>query len=144
MFSARPETDTACTLRSCPSLTGPVPQCGQYWILSGGKAYTCSLISPGPLPSLPFCLSVTQRLPDLLQREESRLNISAIGGSFARIQSSIIVHLARIMLGEQQPFRHGTDLWANGSHFGQVSYENASESQEDQGDGHKNGRIVAS
>ncbi|KAH7301482.1 hypothetical protein KP509_23G029100 [Ceratopteris richardii] len=48
--------------------------------------------SPGPLSSLPFCLSVTQRLPDLLQREESRLNISAIGGSFARIQSSIIVH----------------------------------------------------
>ena len=106
MFSARPETDTACTLR--------------------------------------FCLSVTQRLPDLLQREESRLNISAIGGSFARIQSSIIVHLARIMLGEQQPFRHGTDLWANGSHFGQVSYKNASESQEDPGDGHKTGRIVAS
>ncbi|KAH7295935.1 hypothetical protein KP509_26G000200, partial [Ceratopteris richardii] len=33
-----------------------------------------------------------KRLPDLLQREESRLNISPIGGSFARIQSSIIVH----------------------------------------------------
>lgn len=48
--------------------------------------------------------------------------------SFARIQSSIIVHLAQIVLGEQQPLRHGTDLWANRSRFGQVSYENAFES----------------
>jgi hypothetical protein len=97
MFGARPETDTACTLRSCPLLTGPVPQCGQYWILSGGKAYTCSLmkVRRGLFPPFFFvCLLVIQRLPDLLQREESRLNISAIGGSFARIQSSIIVHLA--------------------------------------------------
>ena len=39
--------------------------------------------SSGPLSSLLFCLLMIQRLPDLLQREESRLIISAIGGSFA-------------------------------------------------------------
>ena len=125
--------------RACPSVWSVLHTVGQQSL----HLFTHEG-SPGPLFSLPFCLSVTRGLPDLLQREESRLNISAIGGSFARIQSSIIVHLAWIMLGEQQPFRHGTDLWANGSHFGQVSYENASESQEDQGDGHKNRRIVAS
>jgi hypothetical protein len=85
----------------------------------------------GPQKPSPSCLLVTQRLPDLLQRGESRLNISAIGGTFARIQSSIIAHPARIVLGEQQPFRHRTDLWANRSHFGQVSYKNTSESQRD-------------
>jgi hypothetical protein len=51
--------------------------------------------SPGLLSSPLFCLLLTQRLPDLLQRKESRLNISAIGGNFARIQFSIVVHLTR-------------------------------------------------
>lgn len=51
--------------------------------------------SPRPLSSSLFCSLPTRRLPDLLQREESRLNISAIGGNFARIQFSIIVHLEK-------------------------------------------------
>ena len=89
--------------------------------------------SPEPLSSSLFCLLPTQRLPDLLQRKESRLNISAIGGNFARIQFSIIVHPTRkkyifFVLGEQQPLRHRSDLWANRSHFGQVSYKNTSKS----------------
>ena len=36
-----------------------------------------------------------------------------------------------IVLGEQQPLRHSTYLWANGSHFGQVSYKRTPESQKD-------------
>jgi len=56
--------------------------------------------SPRPLSSSLFCSPLTRGLPDLLQREESRLNISAIGGNFARIQFSIIVHLEKnIFLG---------------------------------------------
>jgi hypothetical protein len=51
--------------------------------------------SPRPLSSSLFCLLPTRRLPDPLQREKSRLNISAIGGNFARIQFSIIVHLEK-------------------------------------------------
>jgi hypothetical protein len=42
-----------------------------------------------------FCLLLTQRLLDLLQRKESRLNISAIGENFTRIQISIVVHLTQ-------------------------------------------------
>nr|YP_009300620.1 hypothetical protein [Brachythecium rivulare]ALK03322.1 hypothetical protein [Brachythecium rivulare] len=51
--------------------------------------------SPRPLSSSLFCSPPTRGLPDLLQREESRLNISAIGGNFARIQFSIIVHFEK-------------------------------------------------
>jgi len=62
-----------------------------------------------------FCLLLTQRLPNLLQRKESRLNILAIGGNFTRIQFSIIAHLTRkeihiFVLGEQQPLCHKNDL----------------------------------
>jgi hypothetical protein len=51
--------------------------------------------SPGLLSSPFFCLLLTQRLPYLLQRKESQLNISVIGWNFARIQFSIVVHLTR-------------------------------------------------
>jgi hypothetical protein len=71
--------------------------------------------SPSLFSSSLFCLFLTQRLSDLLQRKESQLNISTIGGNFARIQFSIVVHLIRkeiyiFVLGEQQPFCHKSDL----------------------------------
>ncbi len=89
--------------------------------------------SPRLLSSSLFCLLLTQGLPDLLQRKESRLNISAIGGNFVHIQFSIVVHLIQkeiyiFVLDEQQPLCHKNDLQANKSHFGQVSCKSTSKS----------------
>lgn len=80
--------------RSCPSLQGlslgvvSTPYC---------RAAKLTLVnltnydgSPGPLSSSLFCSLV--RGPDPHKGGGSRLNISAIGGNFARIRSPIPVH----------------------------------------------------
>lgn len=94
MVGARPEIGTHWS-RSFPSFaSGPVPRCGKYSILSGSKAYTCSLIILLRFTRASFLLPflLTRRGLDPHKGGGSRLNISAIGGNFAHIRSPILLH----------------------------------------------------
>ena len=152
MVGARPEIGTH-WFRSFPSFaSGPVPRCGQYVILSGSEAYTCSLsVHQGLFPP-PFSAHSTGSGPPQRGRESTEhlshwreFRPHPIPNSCSpRIIVLGELWPRTIVSGEQEPLRHSTDLWANGSHFGQVSYKETPESQKYWRNGHRNGRIMTS
>lgn len=76
--------------RACPSVWSVLHTVGQRSL----HLFTNYDGSPGPLSSSLFCSLVCSlvRGPDPHKGGGSRLNISAIGGNFARIRSPILVH----------------------------------------------------
>jgi hypothetical protein len=138
MVGARPEIGRH-GFRSFPSFaSGPVPRCGQYSILSGSEAYTCSLLLTVHQGLFPPPFSAHSCRGKGVKGRESTEHLShwrefrphPIPNSCSPRMIVLGELLPRtIVSGEQQPLRHSTDLWANGSHFGQVSYKETPESQ---------------